>query len=65
MVQQPTQTFTQSKLDVFIPALCKDNVKETACEDVDWSRRIQDRDQWWAFMNMAINFRVPKNTGIS
>jgi len=28
-------------------------------EGVDWIHLAQDRDQWWALVNMVMNLRVP------
>jgi hypothetical protein len=28
-------------------------------EAVDWMRMAQDRNQWWALVNMVMNIRVP------
>jgi hypothetical protein len=33
-------------------------LKEIVLEDVDWIHLAQDRDQWWAVVNMAMNHRV-------
>jgi hypothetical protein len=33
------------------------NLKETGCEDVNWIHLAQDRDQWWAVVNTAMNIR--------
>jgi hypothetical protein len=42
---------------------CEDNIKmdlrEIDVDGVNWIRLSQDRVQWWAFVNTAMNFRVP------
>jgi hypothetical protein len=35
------------------------DLKETGWEGVDWMHLAQDRDQWWAVVNMVMNLRVP------
>jgi hypothetical protein len=41
----------------------EDNIRidprEIECESVDWIHLAQDRDRWWALLNMVMNFRVP------
>jgi hypothetical protein len=32
-------------------------------EDVDWIRLAQDRDQWWAVVNMVMKLLVPYKVG--
>jgi hypothetical protein len=32
--------------------------KEMGWEGVEWIHLAQDRDQWWALVNTAMNFRV-------
>jgi hypothetical protein len=34
------------------------DLREIGWEDVDWIHLAQDRDQWWAFVNTVMNFRV-------
>jgi hypothetical protein len=31
------------------------------CDDVGWIHLAQVRDQWWALINMLMNFRVSLN----
>jgi hypothetical protein len=33
-------------------------LKETWCEGVDWIWPVQDRVQYWAFVNTIMNFNV-------
>jgi hypothetical protein len=41
----------------------EDNIKmdlrEIGFGDVDWIHLVQDRDRWWAVVNMVMNLRVP------
>jgi hypothetical protein len=41
----------------------EDNIKmdlrEIGFGDVDWIHWAQDRDRWWALVNMVMNLRVP------
>jgi hypothetical protein len=36
---------------------------EMGWEGVDWMHLAQDRDQWWALVNMVMNLRVPQKAG--
>jgi hypothetical protein len=40
----------------------KDNIKidlrEVGLENADWNNLAQDREQWWAFVNMLMNLWV-------
>jgi hypothetical protein len=37
----------------------KMNLRETGWDGVDWIDMAQDRDQWRALVNMALNLGVP------
>jgi hypothetical protein len=37
----------------------KINIKERGWDGMDWIHLAEDRDQWWAPLNMAMNLRVP------
>jgi hypothetical protein len=41
----------------------EDNIKvdlrEIGFGDVDWMHLAQDRDRWWAVVNMVMNLQVP------
>jgi hypothetical protein len=34
-------------------------LREVGWEAVDWILMAQNRDQWWALINMVMNLRVP------
>jgi hypothetical protein len=36
---------------------------ETGLGGMDWIDLAEDRDQWRAFVNTAMNFQVPQNIG--
>jgi len=35
------------------------DLREIGWEVVDWMHLAQDRDQWWALVNMVMNLQVP------
>jgi hypothetical protein len=37
----------------------KMDLREIGWDGMDWIDLVQDRDQWWAFVNMVMNLRVP------
>jgi hypothetical protein len=39
------------------------DLKEILCEDMDGTQLVQGRDQWWALVNMIMNFWVPLKAG--
>jgi len=41
----------------------KMDLPELGCGDVEWIDLGQDRDWWRAFVNAAMNLRVPLNAG--
>jgi len=32
---------------------------DVGCEGMDWIKLTQDRDMWWALVNVEINHQVP------
>jgi hypothetical protein len=39
------------------------DLREIEWVDVDWINLTQDRDQWWALLNMVMNLWVPEKAG--
>jgi len=39
------------------------DVKETGWAGIHWTHLAQDKDMWWALVNMAVNLQVPQNIG--
>jgi hypothetical protein len=35
------------------------DLREPGIEGVDWIHLVQDRDWWWALVNMIMNLQVP------
>jgi hypothetical protein len=35
------------------------DLREVGIDWADWIQLAQDRVQWWAFVNMAMNLQVP------
>jgi hypothetical protein len=35
------------------------DLREIRCEDMNWVHLAQERDHWWAVVNMIMNLRVP------
>jgi hypothetical protein len=35
------------------------DVREIGIDGANWIQLVQDRVQWWAFVNTVMNFRVP------
>jgi hypothetical protein len=51
LIKMPTNNTVTSNIKI--------HLRETGCEDVDWIRLAQDRDQWWAVVNTVMNIPVP------
>jgi hypothetical protein len=41
----------------------KSILKEVGWEGMDWIDLAQERDRWWALLNLVGNLRVPQNVG--
>jgi hypothetical protein len=39
------------------------DVRENGWEGVGWIHLVQDRDQWWALVNVVMNLPIPKKVG--
>jgi hypothetical protein len=39
------------------------DLREIGWDGMDWIDQAQDRDQWRALVNRAMNLRVPQNVG--
>jgi hypothetical protein len=39
------------------------DIRQIHLEDVNWIQLAQDRDEWWALVNMIMKLRVPENVG--
>jgi hypothetical protein len=37
----------------------KMDLKEVGCGGLDWIKLAQDRERWWASLNVMMNLRVP------
>jgi hypothetical protein len=46
-----------------IGRMIKRYLRKIRCEGMRWVHLVQDGNQWWAFVNMVINFQVPRKAG--
>jgi len=37
----------------------KMNLQEVECRGMDWIELVQDRERWWALVNVVMNLWVP------
>jgi hypothetical protein len=41
----------------------KMDLQEVGCGGMDWIGLAEDRDRWWALVNIVVNLRAPQNVG--
>jgi hypothetical protein len=39
------------------------DIQEVGWKGMYWIDLAEDRDRWWAVVNVVMNYRVPQNTG--
>jgi len=40
-------------------------VRQTDWKGIDWIHLPQERDGWWALVNMVMNIQLPQRQGVS
>jgi hypothetical protein len=39
------------------------DLQKEGCGGMNWNKLTQEKDSWWALVNVVINLRFPQNTG--
>jgi hypothetical protein len=58
LVRNPEGKTTQGRHRHRWECKIKVDLKEMECEGVDWTHLAQDRNLWWALINMVMNLQV-------
>jgi hypothetical protein len=45
--------------DLAVEDNIRTDLREIGWKGMDWLQQRQDRGQWWAIVNMIMNFRIP------
>jgi hypothetical protein len=48
-----------TQICVTSPQCVKIYLQEVGCGGMDWTELAQDRNRWWAHVNVAMNLQVP------
>ena len=63
MVARPGRNRPLRRAGVDWKKIFKSILREVGWEGMEWSDVAQERDRWWALLNLVASLRVPQNVG--